>query len=88
MAERDGCVSRCTMARISLIEPATASTEVQQMYEHRLGCAPANVHKAMAQVPRALTAFLAFYTSVGKTLPLRLYELIYIRVSMLNRCHY
>jgi alkylhydroperoxidase family enzyme len=76
------------MARISLVEPATASTEVQQLYEHRLGGKPANVHKAMAHLPHTLTAFIAFYTSVGKTLPPRLYELTYIHVSMLNQCHY
>jgi alkylhydroperoxidase family enzyme len=49
---------------------------------------PANVHKAMAHLPQTLTAFLAFYASVGKTLPQRLYEMIYIYVSMINRCRY
>jgi alkylhydroperoxidase family enzyme len=76
------------MARISLIEPAQASTDVQQLYEHRLRGKPANVHKAMAHLPQTLTAFLAFYASVGKTLPQRLYEMIYIYVSMINRCQY
>lgn len=76
------------MARIPLVEPQTASTEVQQLYEHRLRGQPGNVHKAMAHLPPALTAFLAFYASVGKTLSPRLYEMIYIRVSILNRCHY
>ena len=76
------------MTRVSLIEPQNASPEVQQIYEHRLGGRPGNVHKAMAHVPPALTAFIAFYTSVGKTLPLRLYEMTYIYVSMINRCRY
>jgi hypothetical protein len=76
------------MARIPLVEPQTASTEVQQIYEHRLGGKPGNVHKAMAHVPHALTAFLAFYSSVGKTLSRRLYEMTYIYVSMINRCRY
>jgi alkylhydroperoxidase family enzyme len=76
------------MARISVVEPANASTEVQQIYEHRLGGKPGNVHKAMAHLPKTLTAFLAFYASVGKALPPRLYEMVYIRVSMINRCHY
>jgi alkylhydroperoxidase family enzyme len=76
------------MARVSLVEPANASTEVQQIYEHRLRGKPGNVHKAMAHVPQALTAFLAFYASVGKTLPQRLHEMIYIYVSMINRCNY
>ena len=76
------------MARISLVEPANASTEVQQIYEHRLRGKPINLHKALAHLPHALTAFLAFYASVGKTLPPRLYEMIYIYVSMINRCRY
>jgi len=76
------------MARISLVEPQNASTEVQQIYEHRLRGKPGNVHKALAHVPPALTAFLAFYASVGKTLGPRLYDLVYIRVSILNRCNY
>ena len=76
------------MARIGLIEPQTASTEIQQIYEHRLRGKPGNVHKAMAHLPQALTPFLAFYAAVGRTLPPKLYELIYIRVSMLNQCHY
>ena len=76
------------MARIKLIEPLEASAEVQNIYEHRLGGRPGNVHKAMAHLPNALTPFLAFYTNVGRTLEKRLYEMMYIRVSMLNRCHY
>jgi alkylhydroperoxidase family enzyme len=42
----------------------------------------------MAQRPGALKAFLAFYGSIGRALDRRLYELVYIRVSMLNQCHY
>ncbi len=76
------------MARIPLVEPGSASTEVQQIFEHRLHGKPHNVHKAMAHLPQTLTAFIAFYASVGKTLGHRLYDMIYIRVSMLNRCHY
>jgi len=34
------------------------------------------------------SCFLPFYASVGRSLGHKLYELIYIRVSMLNRCHY
>lgn len=76
------------MSRISLIEPQNASSEVQHLYEHRLRGRPGNIHKAMAHMPPALTAFLSFYPAVGRTLPPRLYELVYIRVSMLNQCHY
>ena len=76
------------MARIALIEPQNASPEVQQIYEHRLKGRPVNFHKAMAHRPDALLPFLSFYAAVGRTLERRLYELVYIRVSLLNRCHY
>ena len=76
------------MARVTLVEPASASTEVQHIYEHRLRGKPGSIHKAMAHLPQALTAFLSFYPAVGRTLPPRLYELVYIRISMLNHCDY
>ncbi len=76
------------MARVKLIEPESAPTEVQHIYEHRLRGKPANVHKAMAHLPETLTAFLAFYSSVGRTPERRLYEMVYIRVSLLNGCEY
>lgn len=76
------------MTRVSLVEAAAASTEVQHIYEHRLRGKPGSIHKAMAHLPQALTAFLSFYPAVGRSLPPRLYELVYIRVSMLNQCHY
>ncbi len=76
------------MARVKLIQSESAPTEVQHIYEHRLRGKPANVHKAMAHLPETLTAFLAFYSSVGRTLERRLYEMVYIRVSLLNGCEY
>ena len=76
------------MARIGLIEPQNARTEVKHIYEHRLGGRPGNVHKAMAHNPQALTPFLAFYQAVGKSLDRRLWELIYLRVSFINGCEY
>ena len=76
------------MPRISYVEPQNASTEVQQIYEHRLGGKPGNIFKIMAHQPKALTALLAFNATAGRTLDRRLYELVYIRISMLNQCHY
>ena len=35
-----------------------------------------------------LKNFLAFYASVGRSLDRRLYEMVYIRVSMINGCRY
>src|SRR5258708_17431247 len=42
----------------------------------------------MAHRPDMLKGFLGFYPTVGRSLDRRLYELIYIRVSMINECRY
>lgn len=76
------------MARISLIEPEQASPEVKEIYDKLLRGKVGNVQKAMAHRPEALKSFLAFYSSVGRSLDRKLYEQIYIRVSMINNCHY
>lgn len=76
------------MARVSYIEPQNASAEVQQIYEHRLRGKPGSVHKAMAHNPHALTPFLAFYAATGASLNRKLWELVYLRISFLNRCNY
>jgi hypothetical protein len=76
------------MARISLIEPESASAEVKEIYEKALRGKPGNVQKALAHRPEMLKAFLSFYATVGRSLDRKLYELIYIRVSLINSCHY
>jgi len=76
------------MARVAYIEPDQASPEVREIYDQALKGKPGNVQKALAQRPAALKAFLAFYGSIGRALDRRLYEMVYIRVSMLNGCHY
>ncbi len=76
------------MARISYIEPENASPEVKEIYEQKLRGKPGNVQRAMAHRPEALNSFLSFYASVGRSLDRKLYELIYIRVSIINGCHY
>ena len=76
------------MARISYVELQNAPPEVKEIYEKILRGKPGNVQKAMAHRPEALKNFLAFYASVGKALDRKLYEAIYLRVSLLNRCHY
>jgi uncharacterized peroxidase-related enzyme len=35
-----------------------------------------------------LKSFLTFYASVGRSLDRKLYELVYLRVSMINGCRY
>jgi uncharacterized peroxidase-related enzyme len=76
------------MARIPLIAPESAPPEVAEIYEKTLRGKPGNAQKAMAHRPDMLKNFLPFYASVGRSLDRKLYELIYIRVSLINGCHY
>src|SRR6202521_5167711 len=76
------------MARISLIAPETAAPEVKEIYEKTLRGKPGNAQKALAHRPEMLKNFLSFYASVGRSLDRKLYELIYLRVSLINGCRY
>jgi uncharacterized peroxidase-related enzyme len=76
------------MARISLINPESANAEVKEIYEKTLRGKPGNAQKALAHRPEMLKTFLSFYASVGRSLDRKLYELIYLRVSFINGCHY
>jgi uncharacterized peroxidase-related enzyme len=76
------------MARISLISTESASAEVREIYEKILRGKPGNVQKALAHRPEMLKNFLSFYASVGRSLDRKLYELVYLRVSFINGCHY
>jgi len=76
------------MARIALVSPETASLEVTEIYEKTLRGKPGNAQKALAHRPEMLKNFLSFYGSVGRSLDRKLYELVYLRVSMINGCYY
>ncbi|MGO8983762.1 MAG: carboxymuconolactone decarboxylase family protein [Terriglobales bacterium] len=76
------------MARITVIEPAQASPEVKEIYESKLKGKPGNIQKALAQQPGILSNFLGFYPSVGRSLERKLYEAVYLRVSLINGCQY
>jgi uncharacterized peroxidase-related enzyme len=76
------------MARISLIEPAQASAEVKEIYDGKFKGKPGNVQKALAHRPAMLSNFLGFYASVGRSLDRKLYEAVYLRVSLINGCTY
>lgn len=76
------------MARISYVEMEGASPEVREIYEKSLGGKPGSVFKLLAHRPEMFKHFLAFYGSVGRALERRVYEMVYIRVSMINGCHY
>ena len=77
-----------SVARISLVSAENASPEVHEIYEKTLRGKPGNVQKALAHRPEMLKNFLGFYASVGRLLDRKLYELIYLRVSFINGCHY
>jgi alkylhydroperoxidase family enzyme len=76
------------MARLPYIEMDGAPPEVREIYEKVLGGNPPSVFKLLAHRPEVLKNFLPFYGSVGRALPRRLYEMVYIRVSALNGCNY
>lgn len=76
------------MARISLIEREQASPEAAEIYDKTLRGKPGNAQKSLAHRPELLKNFLSFYASVGRSLDRKLYESIYLRVSLINSCHY
>ncbi len=76
------------MARVPYIEPDQAPPEVREIYEQKLKGKPGNIQKALAHRPELLKNFLGFYASVGKSLDRRLFELLYLKVSMMNQCQY
>src|SRR5271155_484190 len=76
------------MARVGLIERESASPEVREIYDVVLRGMPGNIQKVLAHRPEMLKNFLPFYASVGRSLDRKLYELIYLRVSLINGCHY
>jgi uncharacterized peroxidase-related enzyme len=76
------------MARIAPIEVDQASPEVKEIYQQKLKGKPGSVHKLLAHRPDMLKNFLSFYGSVGRSLDRKLYEMVYIRVSMMNNCRY
>lgn len=76
------------MARIALVNAENAPDEVREIYEKTLRGKPGNVQKAMANRPEMLKNFLSFYASVGRSLDRKLYEMIYLRVSLINGCRY
>ena len=76
------------MPRVSYIELDNAPAEVREVFETTLKGKPGSIHKLLAHRPEVLKTMLPFYASVGKALERRLYELVYIRVSMINGCRY
>jgi uncharacterized peroxidase-related enzyme len=76
------------MPRIALIEPEQATPEVKEIYDSKLKGKPGSIQKALAHRPAMLCNFLGFYASVGRSFDRKLYEAVYLRVSLINGCHY
>ena len=76
------------MARLSYVEMEQASPEVREVYEKAVKGKPGSFQKLVAHRPDVLKTILPFYASVGRALDRRLYEMVYIRVSMINGCYY
>ena len=76
------------MARLPYVEMNDAPAEVREIYETALRGKPGSVQKLLAHRPEVLRTFLAFYGTVGRTLDRRIYEMVYIRISAINQCHY
>ena len=76
------------MARLSYVEMDKASPEVREIYEKVLKGSVGSVQKLVAHRPEVLKTFLPFYASIGRGLDRRLYELVYINVSIINGCNY
>ncbi len=76
------------MPRISYVEMDQAPPEVREVYEKALKGKPGSLHKILAHRPEVLKNLLPFYGSIGKAIGHRLYEIVYIRVSMINACNY
>ncbi len=76
------------MARVRYVEPGEAQPEVREIYDQKLKGKPGNIQKALAHRPELLKNFLGFYASVGRSLDRRLFEMAYLRVSLINQCKY
>lgn len=76
------------MPRVPYIELDNAPPEVREIFETTLKGKPGSIYKLLAHRPEVLKTLLPFYGSIGKALGRRLYELVYIRVSIINGCHY
>ncbi len=76
------------MARIGLIEREQATPEVKEIYDGKLKGKPGSIQKALAHRPAMLGNFLGFYASVGRSLDRKLFEAIYLRISLIDGCRY
>jgi len=65
----------------------TAPPQVREIYAEMLRDGCGGMLRLLSQPPQIMRDFLAFYGTVGQSLPRRLYELVYIRIAAVNHCH-
>jgi len=60
---------------------------VREVYAEMLRDGCGGLQRLLSQPPQIMRDFLAFYGTVGQSLPRRLYELVYIRIAAVSQCH-
>jgi alkylhydroperoxidase family enzyme len=78
--------------RISRLDKSQVEAEVAAIYDHYLhvrGNVP-NMFRTMAHRPEIMKTMIAHYRAILETgtIPLKLKELVIVRVSQLNTCEY
>ena len=63
-----------------------APPEAREIYERMVRGQPGCVPMLLSRPPDVMRSFLAFYGTVGRTLSRRVYELVYLRISIMNQC--
>lgn len=81
------------MAWIKVIDEGKASGKLKRTYDEqaKLAGSVANILKIHSLAPHILSSHLELYQAIMHTpgaIPRRLRELIAVRVSSLNQCHY
>jgi uncharacterized peroxidase-related enzyme len=76
------------MTRIPYVDDEHLTSEAREIFDVKLKGKPRNSQRMLAHQPEILKTFIDFFMSVGQGIDRRIYELVYIRVSMLNRCNY
>jgi len=76
------------MPRVSYVDPQSASAEVKEIYDSVFKGRPGSFHRLLAHRPALLKSFVQLFGTVGRAIDRRLYELLYIRVAMINECQY
>jgi AhpD family alkylhydroperoxidase len=75
------------MANLPSVEMKHAPAEVRAIYASALRGDLHVLPDLLAHRPELLPLLLSCYGTVGRTLERRTYEIVYLRISILNQCH-